>query len=191
MRILIVEDDALVAELCGRILEDEGYRCTLARDVAAAREAIAQLPIDLVLADIVLPGGTNGREFAEEMRVAGVPVIFMSGEYTALRALDAAGIRHLRKPFRMPDLVSWVRDALARPPRRSARGPGFRSRFRARRSCAPVRASRATVRRPRRWAPDQGMVAGATGLSQRRRAARAERGLRIGGAPSSTPARTS
>jgi two-component system copper resistance phosphate regulon response regulator CusR len=115
MRILIVEDDATVAELCGRVLEDEGYDCALARDVAGARAEIAQLPIDLLLADMVLPRGRSGSELSEEMRVADVPVLFMSGDYLALRALDDAGIGHLRKPFGVPELLSRVEDALSRP----------------------------------------------------------------------------
>jgi DNA-binding response OmpR family regulator len=112
MRILIVEDDASVGELCRRVLEDEGYKCALARTVKAARESIADRGIDLLLADVVLPDGGTGRDLAEEMETAAVPVIYMSGDYRAIRELIDAGLAHLQKPFRVPELVSRVRDAL-------------------------------------------------------------------------------
>jgi len=116
MRVLIVEDDASVGELCRRVLEDEGYNCAVARTVASAREAIADRVIDLLLADVVLPDGGTGRDLAEEMEIAGVPVLYMSGDYRALRELNVAGLAHLQKPFRVPELVSRVRDVL--PPER-------------------------------------------------------------------------
>jgi DNA-binding response OmpR family regulator len=122
MRVLIVEDDASIGELCRLVLEDEGYNCALARNLAGARESLAGRGIDLLLADVVLPDGGTGRDLAEEMAVAGVPVIYMSGDYRALRELTESGIAHLQKPFRVPELVSRVRDAIAlgRPPRADA-----------------------------------------------------------------------
>jgi DNA-binding response OmpR family regulator len=121
MRVLIVEDDASVGELCRRVLEDEGYSCALARTVLAAREAIADHAIDLLLTDIVLPDGGTGRELADEMKTAAVPVLYMSGHYQALRDLTKAGLVHLPKPFRVSELVSRVRDALLQgPPRADA-----------------------------------------------------------------------
>jgi two-component system OmpR family response regulator len=113
MRVLIIEDDPSVGELCRRILEDEGYTCALARTVGAARRSIADRPIDLLLADVVLPEGGTGRDLAEEMRSAAVPVIYMSGDYRALRELTEAGLSFLQKPFRLLDLVSRVRDTLS------------------------------------------------------------------------------
>jgi two-component system copper resistance phosphate regulon response regulator CusR len=116
MRVLIVEDDASVGELCRRVLEDEGYSCALARTVLSARQSIADRGIDLLLADVVLPDGGTGRDLAEEMEIAGVPVLYMSGDYRALRELTVAGLAHLQKPFRVPELVSRIRDVL--PPER-------------------------------------------------------------------------
>jgi DNA-binding response OmpR family regulator len=113
MRVLIVEDDASVGELCHRILETEGYSCVVARTVKAARESIAGRAIDLLLADVMLPGGGSGRDLADEMQTASVPVVYMSGDYQSLRELTAAGVAHLQKPFRLPELLSRVRDALA------------------------------------------------------------------------------
>jgi DNA-binding response OmpR family regulator len=113
MRVLIVEDDVSIGELCRVVLEDEGYSCALARTAAGAREAIADRAIDLLLTDIVLPGEGTGRDLGDEMATAAVPVIYMSGEFRALRELTEAGIAHLQKPFRVPELISRVREALS------------------------------------------------------------------------------
>jgi DNA-binding response OmpR family regulator len=114
MHVLIVEDDASVAELCRRILEAEGYSCALARTVKAARESIADRTVDLLLADVILPGGASGRDLAGEMHSAEIPVLYMSGDYQALRELTTAGLAYLQKPFRLGELLSRVRDALPR-----------------------------------------------------------------------------
>jgi DNA-binding response OmpR family regulator len=112
MRVLIVEDDPSIGELCRLVLEDEGYACALAQDLPSARASIAERAIDLLVADVVLPDGGNGRDLTEEMETAGVPVIFMSGDFRALREMTEAGISHLQKPFRVPDFVSRVHAAL-------------------------------------------------------------------------------
>lgn len=111
-RVLIVEDDASVGELCCRVLETEGYSCAVAHTVEAARKAIAGCAIDLLIADVVLPGGSTGRDLADEMKTAKVPVIYMSGEYHALRELGMTGLAHLQKPFRIAQLLDSVRNAL-------------------------------------------------------------------------------
>ena len=61
---------------------------------------------------VVLPGGSTGRDLADEMKTAKVPVIYMSGEYHALRELGMTGVAHLQKPFRIAELLASVRNAL-------------------------------------------------------------------------------
>lgn len=112
MRILMVEDDASVAELCRRVLGHQGYDCVLARDAVAARDWIAQRSIDLVLADIVLPGHGSGEDLASEARRRGARALLMSEDHAALRQLAAAGATHLKKPFRVSELLARVHDAL-------------------------------------------------------------------------------
>jgi DNA-binding response OmpR family regulator len=116
MRVLIVEDDASIGQLCRRVLEDEGYACAVAQDLSSARASVAERAIDLLVADVVLADGGNGRDLTEEMATAGVPIIFMSGDYRVLRELTEAGISHLQKPFRVPEFVLRVRAALSTPP---------------------------------------------------------------------------
>jgi CheY-like chemotaxis protein len=116
LRILIVEDDVVVAELCRRILNDEGYDCAVTHDLASARQAIAVKGPDLLLADVELPDGATSRGLAADAHRAGIGVLFMSGDYVALRKLTEDRIPHLRKPFRLAELVAGVGAALGGMP---------------------------------------------------------------------------
>lgn len=116
--ILVIEDDDEVRALTVSILGGLGYRVLDVGDAAAAREILANggSP-DLILSDIVLPGGISGSEFAEEARAAypGLKIVFMSG-YSAQAAQpnDFPGSDDvlLKKPFQIGDLARIVRGAL-------------------------------------------------------------------------------
>jgi nitrogen-specific signal transduction histidine kinase/CheY-like chemotaxis protein len=121
--ILVVEDEAPVRRLMKKILERRGYRVLSAGDgEAAVKLAAAQDgPIDLLIADLVMPG-IGGREVAErlEERRPGLLTVFVSG-YTADEVVRR-GIVHgqhafLPKPFTPAALLQKVRDVLeARAP---------------------------------------------------------------------------
>ena len=120
--ILLVEDEPMVRELAQRILEGEGYRvwaCANAPD-ALALVAKADQGIDLLLTDVVMPGGMSGRELADHLtaRFPVLKVLYMSG-YTNhaidhQRVLDA-GVSFLYKPFVPDALLRKVREILDRP----------------------------------------------------------------------------
>ena len=57
--LLVVDDEAPVRALLTTILEECGYPCLAVADVAAARQALRQIPIDLVLTDRDMPGETG------------------------------------------------------------------------------------------------------------------------------------
>jgi CheY-like chemotaxis protein len=116
LRVLIVEDDVVVAELCRQILDDEGYDCAVTHDLASARQALAVKGPDLLLADVELPDGATSRGLAADAHRAGIGVLFMSGDYVALRKLTEDRIPHLRKPFRLAELVARVGAALGGVP---------------------------------------------------------------------------
>ncbi len=118
--ILVLEDNEDVRALAVMMLEGLNYRVLEARDAAEARAALreAAASIDLVLSDVVLPGGASGPEFVAEARAAhpGLKVVFMSG-YSAEAAgsdtLREAGAGYLSKPFRRADLAKELRKALS------------------------------------------------------------------------------
>ncbi|WP_374445278.1 ATP-binding protein [Stella sp.] len=116
--ILVVEDTAEVRRLIVDGLAALGYRVTTAQSGAAALGCLEGARFDLLLTDVMLPGGMNGRELAEEARrrQPGLAVLYTSG-YTENAIVHHGrldpGVRLLRKPFRQADLARMVRVALA------------------------------------------------------------------------------
>ncbi len=114
--LLIVEDEDTVRALTLRVLADAGYAVVAARHGEEALELIRQMPIDLVISDVVMPG-MGGAELAERLAAErpGLPLVFMSG-YTgddvARRGLGAAEERFLQKPFAAESLLHKVRELL-------------------------------------------------------------------------------
>ena len=97
-RILIVEDEPLVAFDNEHLLKEAGYEVVATVDsLAAAREVIEREPLDLVLTDIRLNGDGDGTRVARLAGERGVPVLFV----TAHRPEEASGlgVGCLAKPY--------------------------------------------------------------------------------------------
>jgi two-component system cell cycle sensor histidine kinase/response regulator CckA len=115
--VLVVEDDDIVRELVVLLLEGQGYTVL---SVGRASEALelfrSPITIDLLLTDLLMPGGMDGRELAEEtiaMR-PGTQVLLMSGYTTDALVLHGVGegAHFLQKPFTQQQLAIKVRDVL-------------------------------------------------------------------------------
>jgi signal transduction histidine kinase len=116
--ILVVEDDPLLRRYVNEQLLSLGYRTTIA---ANSVEALAfldrDLACDLLFTDVILSGGTNGRELADAVRTrrATIKVLFTSG-YTESAIMHNGrlepGVLLLPKPYRKSDLAHMVRVAL-------------------------------------------------------------------------------
>jgi DNA-binding NtrC family response regulator len=114
--VLVVEDEDLVRGLVVSALEDEGYDVVAAAngDDALAAAAARTAPVDLVLADVVMPG-MSGPVVVEHLlaRWPGTNVVFMSGYTGGPAATAAIGSRTLlQKPFGLESLLSTVACAL-------------------------------------------------------------------------------
>ena len=118
--ILLAEDDPLVRAHAVRQLRELGYRITVAADGAEALAALQERApgeVDLLFTDVVMPGGMNGRELAEEaVRLhPGLPVLFTSG-YTENAIMQQGrlepGVMLLQKPYRRRELAAKIRQAL-------------------------------------------------------------------------------
>lgn len=115
--ILVVEDDPDVRMLTVMMLENLGYRVFEASQAAEAREVLArETKIDLMLSDVILPGGQSGPDFAKEAveRYPNLKIVYMSG----YPATASGGPRDLsidrvllQKPFEIDQLAAVVRDA--------------------------------------------------------------------------------
>ena len=118
--VLVVEDNADVRSLAVSALEGLGYDVHSAQDANDALERIAGLPgIDLILSDVMLPGGVSGPELADQITRTspGTAVLFMSAlpAATVFDGIGAPeGTEFLDKPFKRRDLAEKVRAALDR-----------------------------------------------------------------------------
>jgi CheY-like chemotaxis protein len=120
--VLVVEDDPDVRTLTVTLLSSLGYHILEAATGATALEQLeSTIRVNLLLTDVVLPGGLNGRELAVEVerRVPGIKVLYMSG-YTENAIIHHgrldADAKLLQKPFRRTELARAVRKLLDGPP---------------------------------------------------------------------------
>lgn len=116
--ILLVEDDDQVRAVVLRMLESLGYRVLSAGDGDAALDLAAScdVPIDLLLSDLIMPG-LGGREVAERLRPLHpeAAVLYMSGysdEAVIRRGILDRKAAFIEKPFASGDLARRVREAL-------------------------------------------------------------------------------
>ncbi|MDQ2104876.1 PAS domain-containing protein [Azospirillum isscasi] len=111
--VLVVEDDPIVAMTVSTALEDAGFAVLSA---ATAEEALPFLSgdgVDVLLSDVVMPGGMSGIDLAREARERrpGLPVILATGYSEDIAR--ATGIPVLAKPYRIDDLVGRIDAILA------------------------------------------------------------------------------
>jgi len=119
--VLFIEDESTIRQLVAEQLEDAGYTVISVADGPAGLQVL-QGPqrIDLLLTDVGLPGGLNGRQVADAARVtrAGLRVLFITGYAENAfvgNGLLAHGMEVITKPFDVGALVDKVRLMLDRP----------------------------------------------------------------------------
>lgn len=113
MRVLIVDDDPIVAESCRRILAAEGFHPIVAGDAERAMSILASgTPLDLMLTDIKMPKQDGFHLVARAKQVnAGIPVLMMTGYLTpetVQRGRQSGANGFLAKPFTPSELVTAV-----------------------------------------------------------------------------------
>ena len=121
MRILIVEDEAKLAEALKRGLESKGFAVDWLDDSEKARTRIMlyRNEYDLILLDLMLPG-VDGATITREAREAGVrtPIIILTArdetEYK-VELLNCGADDYLAKPFSFEELVARINAVLRRP----------------------------------------------------------------------------
>ncbi len=117
-RLVVVEDEAHLAEVVSDNLQLEGWQVQVAGDGLAALELIRGTRPDLVLLDVMLPG-LDGFAVCQKLREAGdqVPILFLtakSGQGDRLQGLELGGDDYLGKPFDLRELILRVRAILRR-----------------------------------------------------------------------------
>ena len=116
--VLVVDDEPTIRMLIADVLEELGYTAIEAKDGVAGLEILqANGRIDLLISDVGLPGGINGRQLADaglSLRPE-LKILFITGyaETTVLRGDDLrAGMHVLTKPFEIDTLVNRIQGIL-------------------------------------------------------------------------------
>ncbi len=119
-RVLVVEDEAAIAELIALNLRHAGFEVVVAPDGEAAQNEVDRVLPDLVLLDWMLPG-TSGLNLAKrwrsQQRTKDLPVIMLTAraeETDKVAGLDAGADDYLTKPFSTQELMARVRAVLRR-----------------------------------------------------------------------------
>lgn len=114
-RILLVEDDTMIASGILYALESEGYETNHATRIKDARSLIEHYNFDLAIIDMQLPDGT-GFDVSEIFKNNATSVIFLTvvdDENTIVRAFDEGAQDYIVKPFRIRELLARVRRILS------------------------------------------------------------------------------
>jgi DNA-binding NtrC family response regulator len=117
-KVLIVEDEFIVANDLRLVLEQSGYKVNdIAASVEEAEESLQKNRPDLVLLDIRLQGKMSGIDFARKLRVDNIAFVYLSA-YSNQKVLEEAKTTEpygfLVKPFRERDLLAALEIALYR-----------------------------------------------------------------------------
>lgn len=115
-RILLVEDDAAVANLLSKYLTNRGFQVTQVSDAETALERYRTEEFDIVVTDVHLPAA-SGIELAQQLRELSPmqPVVLVTGdrdEIVAKMAMDIGAAAYLLKPFETSEFEAAVRQAL-------------------------------------------------------------------------------
>ena len=122
--ILVVEDDSDLALASQFLLEQAGYRVSMAESTAVARKVLAGGPVDLIILDVMLTYPTEGFQFATELagnrRFKDIPIVVVTviEEYSGRTPYSLSERQPLpvaafmRKPVEPPKLLAKVRQLL-------------------------------------------------------------------------------
>ena len=118
MRILVVEDEARLAQTLAELLHRQGYTADISGDGLSGLDNAASDIYDLVVLDAMLPG-MDGFTLLQRLRQEGhtVPVLMLtarSGVEDRVRGLDSGADYYLTKPFEPQELLACVRSLLRR-----------------------------------------------------------------------------
>ena len=123
MKILVVDDDAIVIKSCKRILEAEGFEVTTVPSADHALKAMGNDDFDLLLIDVKMPRHDGMYLMREVQKIwQDIPTIVMSGYPTPETIADVfkLGATHfIAKPFRPDELVRVVRQVFQKAARKT------------------------------------------------------------------------
>ena len=117
-RVLVVDDDAALAEMVQIVLQREGYLTYWCDNGADALDSCTGFNPDLILLDLMLPG-RNGIEVCRDIRrTSGVPIIMLTARSETadvVSGLESGADDYVSKPFKTKELVARIRARLRQP----------------------------------------------------------------------------
>jgi two-component system, OmpR family, phosphate regulon response regulator PhoB len=119
-RVLVVEDEAAIAELVAINLRHAGYEVTVVSDAESALQSVDRVLPDLVLLDWMLPSQSGlalAKAWRSEARTKPLPIIMLTArgeERDKLAGLDGGADDYLTKPFSPKELLARIRAVLRR-----------------------------------------------------------------------------
>jgi DNA-binding response OmpR family regulator len=116
--IVVVEDDAHIADLVDLYLRQEGFRVVQAGDAEHGLRAVSEQRPSMVILDLGLPGAHDGLDVCRRLRAAGdVPILILTArddEIDRVLGLELGADDYVTKPFSPRELVARVRAILRR-----------------------------------------------------------------------------
>ncbi len=127
MRVLVVEDEAKIAQFLKKGLTEKGYTVETAADADTALKRVETGAFELIILDLLLPGSRDGLELCREVRTRGIPakILMLTARDTVeykIEGLDAGADDYLVKPFSFRELLARLR-ALSRRTEVAEPGP--------------------------------------------------------------------
>ena len=119
-RVLVVEDEAAIAELVALNLRHAGYEVALAPTADAAQADLDRVLPDLILLDWMLPGPSGlqlAQRWRSQPRTRALPIIMLTARHAEsdkVAGLDAGADDYLTKPFSTQELLARIRAVLRR-----------------------------------------------------------------------------
>ncbi len=119
-RILVVEDDRSIQSLISYKLKNSGFEVFIAGNGAEGLDFLGQNPVDLILADLMMPV-MSGKEFLVAVKkndaTKDIPVVILTAktlENEVIEGLSLGADDYIKKPFSPAELVARVRNVLSR-----------------------------------------------------------------------------
>jgi two-component system OmpR family response regulator len=118
MRVLIVEDDPIIADFVSKGLSEAGYAVEVAPDGQRGLDLVTSSSYDVAIVDVMLPQ-VDGLALIDRMRARGIrtPVLILSARRSVddrVRGLQAGGDDYLTKPFAFAELLARVQALIRR-----------------------------------------------------------------------------
>ncbi len=118
-RVLVVDDDASLAEMLGIVLRQEGFDSRVCARGDEVMEAFRAYHPDLVLLDLMLPG-KDGIDVCKEIRAeSGIPIVMLTAKGDTIDVvvgLESGADDYIVKPFKPKELVARIRARVRRVP---------------------------------------------------------------------------